>query len=327
MSRLTQPPVKDGDAINAASLNDRFTQFTQTDLNQFNTRDAAIDLPQFKGGVTRFLAPQMFIGAIGANDWKHATDVTVTGQVTGSLPHVVSDAAGAATPLSFGATGMTLTQNEEMLRVYWDMSVRPRWEGTRPYTASDLIWVFSTGGSTQNVFSGYGCWAFWLQWDITSNALANFVNVPGQGNFNGIVTGSRGGNPLSTCQSTSVVQSIIETGGAWCPDHPCRLDCGGRSMALPPDWKQPDHLRSAGRLLRSLRCLQRRGDQLLDPSRQRGWRCTPRLQRWWHHWPEVEGQMTENAHQYWAKQVSTTYGFSTIWKHVDTASAQCSSRF
>tara|TARA_R110000796_G_scaffold145845_2_gene262440 strand:- start:2693 stop:3589 length:897 start_codon:yes stop_codon:yes gene_type:complete len=235
MSRLTQPPVKDGDAINAASLNDRFTQFTQTDLNQFNTRDAAIDLPQFKGGVTRFLAPQMFIGAIGANDWKHATDVTATGQVTGSLPHVVSDAAGAATPLSFGATGMTLTQNEEMLRVYWDMSVRPRWEGTRPYTASDLIWVFSTGGSTQNVFSGYGCWAFWLQWDITSNALANFVNVPGQGNFNGIVTGSRGGNPLSTCQSTSVVQSIIETGGA-----PNNGKLSGGVLTIPVGWTAVD---------------------------------------------------------------------------------------
>lgn len=235
MSRLTQPPVLDGDAINAASLNDRFTQFSQTDLNQFNTRDAAIDLPQFKSGVLRFLAPQMHIGAIGANDWKHATDVTVTGQATGTSPHVVSDAGGTATPLSFGTLGMTLQPDVDVLRVYYDLSVRPRWEGSRPWTSSDLIWVFPTGGSTQNVFSGYGCWAFWLQWDITSNALANFVNVPGQGDFNGIVTGSRGGNPLGTCQSTSVVQSVIETGGA-----PNNGQLSGGVLTIPVGWTAVD---------------------------------------------------------------------------------------
>ncbi len=121
MSRLTQGAVKDGDTIDAASLNDRFNQFTQTDLNQFNTRDAAIDLPQFKGGTSRFLAPQMHTGNIGANDWLHGTDVTVTGQTTGAAPHVVSDAGGTPTPLALGATGMLLEANVHVLRVYWDV--------------------------------------------------------------------------------------------------------------------------------------------------------------------------------------------------------------
>lgn len=236
MSRLTQPPVKDGDDLNAASLNDRFTQFAQTDLNQFNTRDAAIDLPQMKSGASRFIVPTMVTQLIGHNDWRHATDNTETGQSTGASPHVVSDAGGTPTVLSFGPLGVTLSQNEDMLRVYWDLSVRPRWEGSRPWTASDLIFVFDKGGgATQNCFSGYGCWAFWLQWDITSNALANFVNVPGQDDFNSIVTGTRGGNPLSQCQSTSVVQSVIETGGA--PDNGV---LSGGVLTIPVGWTAVD---------------------------------------------------------------------------------------
>ena len=50
MSRITDGPVRDGEAFDAASLNDRFASYTQTDLNQFNHRDAAHDLPQFDAG-------------------------------------------------------------------------------------------------------------------------------------------------------------------------------------------------------------------------------------------------------------------------------------
>ena len=64
------------------------------------------------------------------------------------------------------------------------------------------------------MFSGYGCWAFWLQWDVTDNTLANFVNVPGQGDFNTVVTGGRGGNALSNCKSTSVLQNVVEYAAA-----------------------------------------------------------------------------------------------------------------
>ena len=60
------------------------------------------------------------------------------------------------------------------------------------------------------IFSGYGCWAFWLQWDITDNTLSNFQNVPGQGDFNTPVSAGRGGELLSNCQSTSVIQSVVE---------------------------------------------------------------------------------------------------------------------
>ena len=217
MSRLTQPPITDGDALDAASLNDRFTQFTQSGtLNAFNTRDAAFDLPAFKYGNTRFLAKNLAVGTIGQNDWKHGAYRTYTGQTTGASPYTVETTAPAATPLSFGPLGFTLSANVHVLRVYWDLSVRPRWEGTKPWEGGATFFTFNmNGGGTDNVFSGYGCWAFWLQWDITSNALTNFENVPGQGDFNGNTPGTsgpRGGNTLANCQSTSVVQSVIEYG-------------------------------------------------------------------------------------------------------------------
>ena len=214
MSRLTQPPVLDGDAITAASLNDRATQFTQSGtLNAFNTRNAAFDLPQFATGASRFLAPKMAVSSIGYNLWKHSAYNTYTGQATTAAPFEVQDGTPAGTPLSFGATGFTLAPGVDMLRVYWDLSVRPRWEGVKPWNSGALYFtVPKTGGGTSNIFSGYGCWAFWLQWDITSNALAAFVNVPGQGDFNTVVTGTRGGNALADCQATSVLQNVVEYG-------------------------------------------------------------------------------------------------------------------
>lgn len=212
MSRLTQPAIVDGDPINAAGLNDRFNQFNQSGtINQFNTRDAAFDLPHFATGNNRFLAPEMAVAEIGWNDWKHGSFHTYTGQTTGAAPHRVRDSGGTDERLSFGATGWTL-QADDALRVFWDLSVRPRWEGAaRPWLNAALTFELPvSGGGTAKISNGYGCWAFWLQWDVTDNTLANFVNIPGQGDFNSVVVGARGGNALNACKSTSVVPAIVE---------------------------------------------------------------------------------------------------------------------
>jgi hypothetical protein len=202
MSRLTNKPVLDGDPINAASLNTRFADFTQTNLNQFNVRDAAIDLPQLS--TTPFMAPQIEARVIGADDWTHATFNTVAGQTTGAVPHVVRDSASLSTPLALGA-GWTLN-TDQVLRVYWDLSVRPRWTRTSPWVGSDWEWAFpnSSSGVTP-VNNGTGCWAFWLQWDTTDATLTNWTNVPAQESFNTVVTGGRGGALLANCNATSIV--------------------------------------------------------------------------------------------------------------------------
>ena len=143
MSRLTQGPIVDGDAINAASLNDRFTQFTQSGaLNQFNTRDGAFDLPQFETGASRFLVPDFASATIGYDDWKHSASNTYTGQTTGASPFITQNAAPANTVLSLGAAGFTLQPSTHILRVYWDLSVKPYWNGSKPWTGGASFFTF-----------------------------------------------------------------------------------------------------------------------------------------------------------------------------------------
>ena len=210
MSRITRGRLVDGDTLNAASLNDRFTDYTQTDLNQFNARDGAFDLAHFTSA--RFMAPNQFSAIIGRNDWTHTNFNTVTGQSTGDTAYVTQDASSADTVLSFGASGLTIPTGD-VLRVYWDLSVRPKWVGSQPWLSDPYLkYTFvDTGGGFVEVSNAYGCWAFWLQWDTTSNALSNFANVPGQGLFNSVIVSSRGGELLSNCQSTSIVPTVHET--------------------------------------------------------------------------------------------------------------------
>ena len=208
MSRIANPLVLDGDPINAAALNSRLSAFTQVGtLDDANVRSSAIDLPQFSA--TRFVAPRVATTAIGFNDYTHTAFNTAAGQTTGASPHIVSNSGGTPTVLSLGSGWQVTTA--DVLRVYFDLSVRTVWSGSRPWVGGALVYNFKKfdGTTNINVSNGHGCWAFWLQWDVTSSALVNWVNTPNQGDFNTVVTGTRGGNLLSNCGSTSV-QSALE---------------------------------------------------------------------------------------------------------------------
>jgi len=214
MSRIIRGPIVDGDQVDAADLNTRFTDYNQSGaLNAFNVRDGVFDLAHFAPG---FLLQQSATTAIGYNDWKHKTANTVSGQTgTPAAPHIVSDGGATPTVLSFGAGGWTITTTN-ILRVYWDLSVRPYYVTARPWTALGALgnYVFpQLGGGTIDVATGVECWPFWLQWDVTSSALANFVDVPGQGDFNTTV-GSYKGNALGSCAATSAVPAFLETAAA-----------------------------------------------------------------------------------------------------------------
>ena len=213
MSRIIRPAVQDGESIDATDLNTRFSDYNQTDLNAFNHRDAAYDLPQFDSpGVSTF----GFIGkyqnsiTIGKNDYKHTSSVTVSGTATTppAAPYVVGDGV-SPTVMSFGILGQAVAANE-VLRVYWDLSVYPHWIGSRPWSGYDYNLISSGGGGSTAVGTNGSCWGFWLQWDITSNALTNFVNVPQQGSFDTNLTGSIYGSPLSDTTATSVVPAYID---------------------------------------------------------------------------------------------------------------------
>jgi len=208
MSRIIQPPVNDGQAVTATDLNTRFTAFSQSNaINAFNTRDAAFDLPQFSNA--RFMAPRMATAVIGYNDWKHTAYNSDTAVAGVQAPFLVRNSAGVYTPLAFGPTGWALAAGEVM-RVYWDLSVRPRYTGTPWLTAGALgFYDIGSGGHT-TVATGASCWCYWLQWDITSNALANWVDVPQQSDFNNTV-GNLHGTSLDFCMASTVVPPWIDT--------------------------------------------------------------------------------------------------------------------
>jgi len=199
MSRITDGPVRDGDALNAASLNDRFSSYTQTDLNQFNARDASHDLPQFTPGwVVTHTQSQL----LGATSFKHSSTTTVNGMT--AMPAAATAITGT---MSFGA-GLTVAV-DEILRVYWNLSVKPNPGSNWNTAGSHGFYTFpATGGSTRAASTWGAVWAFYLEYDLTSSALTNFQTVTGQGDFTGTI-GPEYGNQLNDCQATSVVPADL----------------------------------------------------------------------------------------------------------------------
>ena len=203
MSRITDGPIQDGDTLNAASLNDRFASYNQTDLNQFNHRDAAHDLPQF--APTNWLLTHAQEQAIGLNDWKHSSSVTVAGQTAAVPvdPHPIEDGAGNPSVMSFGS-GLTIF-NSEVLRVYWNLSVNATQGSNWDQAGSLGYYEFTNAPNPATKADTWGgCWVFYLEWDITSAARTNFEPVTGQGPFKTTI-GSYRGEPLTNMESSSVV--------------------------------------------------------------------------------------------------------------------------
>lgn len=210
MSRITTDPVSPGDDLDAASLNDRFAAYTQTDLNQFNHRDAAHDLPQFATG---FMLTHAQTQTIGLNNWKHSSSVTVNGMT--SMPAAASpveNGSGTVSEMSFGA-GLTLS-TDELLRAYWDLSIFAD-PGSNWDSATSLGFYSMSDGSlgTQKASTWGACWVLYLEWDITSAARAAYVPVSGQSDFSTVI-GSKRGAALADTRATCVVPADLRYANA-----------------------------------------------------------------------------------------------------------------
>lgn len=218
MSRVNVTPVQDGQAITVAGQDALFTPFAtaSADLNIFNTRDGAIDLPQLKA--TDFLCKSLDKVTLGTGDWTHGTVVTVPADVATppAAPHVVQDGGGNPTVLSFGA-GKVLAEGD-LLRCYWDLSVRPKLAniaGSPYWTVGQGHYQFPLG---VDVGTSATCWLFWLEWDITSSALTNFAPLPTGSQWSANPTGSKYGSTLNSAASTTpvphgVVRAYLASGG------------------------------------------------------------------------------------------------------------------
>tara|TARA_R110000822_G_scaffold58002_1_gene145390 strand:- start:2462 stop:3367 length:906 start_codon:yes stop_codon:yes gene_type:complete len=203
--------VDPGDTATALKLNASFTDFTTTDLDTENVRDAAIDLPQIK--TTDFMAPYGETFTIGKIAFDHALPVIAT--CTTSAPgtaHVVHNGTGTPTVANLGASGLTVT-DEQLLRVYWDLSINPTF-GTSPFpwaqVGSIAYHLIDNGsGGSVKLPTNASCWMMWLQWDITDNTLTNFTEVPGQGDFSTNFTASVYGEDVVNTAATTIIPAWV----------------------------------------------------------------------------------------------------------------------
>lgn len=209
MSRIVRPRVEDGDSIDATDLNNRFQDYNQTNLNQFNHRDAAHDLPQMSN--TDWMCSYSNEITIGKVDVFHAAPVTIAGQTAmPAAPVPIGDGVNT-TPMDFGALGITV-DNDEVLRVYWNLSVNPTFAGT-PWRGGSSISHYTfpdTTGGTTLLATDVTCWILYLEWDITSSALTNWVPVPDQQDYTNNITGTVYGDKLEDSMSVVPIPAWTE---------------------------------------------------------------------------------------------------------------------
>lgn len=190
MSRIIRAPYQPNDPATAARANGEFAAFTQPGaIDEFNIRDAAIDLPQLDTQSFLINAATAEIGT-GAAGWRHPLpNQAPSSGVTPVTKTPLVDALGNPTPL--GPIAWTVTSGE-LLRVYWDLSVSATYALTPWVGADGSFDVPYTLGPVQ-VNDGGHCWLISLQWDLTNATLTNWVDVTGQTAYNTAVGGRVGG--------------------------------------------------------------------------------------------------------------------------------------
>jgi hypothetical protein len=191
MSRIIRSAYTPGELADATRANTEWSAFSQPGgIDGYNLRDAAIDLPQLGTGIIIRNIQSIPVGT-GASGWQHSAPKTVLSAVAApATKSALVDAGGTPTPL--GPIAWTISPGE-ILRVYWDLSVRPRYEGT-PWVGNDgEIPISTIAGSPTNINLGAHCWLVSLQWDVTDATLTNWTDVSGQTGYTSAIGSTTGG--------------------------------------------------------------------------------------------------------------------------------------
>lgn len=275
MSQLTaRTPLSDEPILDAANLNARFTDFASatTSVDANNLRDGAVDLPQYAAQQI-IRSGGAFTETLGPDDWDTVTNLltttlTATPNPAPTAPVPVTDASLAnASRISFGVTGRTITL-VDVLRVSWSLKAQLRFTGA-PYDTAGALGQFDISNfapATVTVTDGMHAVPFFLQWDITSNALTNFVAVPGQTTFQdsfnipmpspGVIGGS-----ISECSAATFLPAWVARGvgvsggkatgdavyargwrtvrGSWLYSPPLGVTCYGLRVVFMPALYHP----------------------------------------------------------------------------------------
>ena len=273
MSQLTaRTPLSDEPILDAANLNARFTDFASatTSIDANNLRDGAVDLPQYAAQQI-IRSGGAFTETLGPDDWDTVTNLltttlTATPNPAPTAPVPVTDASLAnASRISFGVTGRTITL-VDVLRVSWSLKAQLRFTGA-PYDTAGALGQFDISNfapATVTVTDGMHAVPFFLQWDITSNALTNFVAVPGQTTFQtsiNIPAGGKVGGKIEECSAATFLPAWVARGvgvsggkatgdavyargwrtvrGSWLYSPPLGVTCYGLRVVFMPALYHP----------------------------------------------------------------------------------------
>ncbi len=192
--RVSNADFAAGVVATAAALNEKFTDVataTTASLDDDNFAPESVDYQHFdldalsgKSDVVLrgWALGDTGLGRTGGTDYASLED--------GNPPEEVDHGSGSRA--SFGAAGQQLSPGD-VLRVHWSVYV----EDYTTYTAG--LVTGALGLTPQPVW--LGC----RQWDITSSALANWTEVPGQTDFaSAFGAGAEGGN-TDDAQATLVI--------------------------------------------------------------------------------------------------------------------------
>jgi len=209
MSRIVRARVEAGDALEAADLNARYADFTQTNLDETNVADHSLDSAQLQSSLILLNSKQ---AGVGSAVITHGSPLTV-GRTT----------SGPATPTAIGSgvsLGWTINA-DEVLRVYANLQVRG------VVTSSTVPHLGNLDGNVTvpqrpptvpltNVCIGAHVWVVQVQYDITSSGLTNFVNVPNQGGFQSTwSTSGRYGESITNLAGTAVFPAFWSGSVNW----------------------------------------------------------------------------------------------------------------
>jgi hypothetical protein len=215
MSRFTRALPQPGTAITAAALNLDFAQFEVASvgngpIDQTNLREAAVDLPTLDLGdafVLQTLESETLANPEGFHVQYFEVPSTTAGPAT---LRPIENIGAVETNLDLGTSGATVSPGD-VLRVYWHLSCKSEWSvsdpvapggpgSTSPYT--------DEFNNTGRFDTSDWCWVIHLQWDITSNALTDWEEVPEQGDFQGTSPLAAGSCYLSALSAASVVEAF-----------------------------------------------------------------------------------------------------------------------
>lgn len=204
MSRIIQDRINPGAAIDAGDLNTRFTAYSQPGaLDLANHAAGSVDLPQVRG--QSIITLNALRTPLGTGTFDHATVETVPSAT--SSPATRYEIGGGTTRLVFGGSGWTIGTGD-VLRVYWDTSARPLVSG-RPYADPNLgtLAIDDGAGGQFDLNDCLACWVLHLEMDTTSSALAAWVPVPGQGDYQ---SGSPSFENVDAMAAQTIVPAYLE---------------------------------------------------------------------------------------------------------------------